>query len=233
MQNKHSSDQRLPCNLASNLPKCISMRRHLKFETIIQKNIQSMEIKKYPIQPYLTLNIIPRISLHTLLSQTDIPKAESSPKEVESQEASQKKSQDAGSKSSSASGKQQEAKDEGKDAEKEREEAATRIQAAFRGHHARKSTLYFDIFISYASHDFAIPRASYQVTRDGTPTYNVFQATAIKQTWHSPFTLAENPEKKDKEDSNNISPRNHIMDIENLKVVDLSRQNDIGHNTNN
>lgn len=69
----------------------------------------------------------------------DIPKAESSPTEVESQEASQKKSQEAGSKSSSASGKQQEAKDEGKDAEKEREEAATRIQAAFRGHHARKS----------------------------------------------------------------------------------------------
>ncbi|KAK1135677.1 hypothetical protein K0M31_000262 [Melipona bicolor] len=69
----------------------------------------------------------------------DIPKAESSPTKVESQEASQKKSQEAGSKSSSASGKQQEAKDEGKDEEKEREEAATRIQAAFRGHHARKS----------------------------------------------------------------------------------------------
>ncbi|KAK1135678.1 hypothetical protein K0M31_000263 [Melipona bicolor] len=42
---------------------------------------------------------------------------------------------------------------------------------------------------------------------------------------HSPFTLAKTPEKKDKEedDSNNINPRNHIMDIENLKVVDLSR----------
>ncbi|KAF3424877.1 hypothetical protein E2986_01084 [Frieseomelitta varia] len=74
----------------------------------------------------------------------DIPKAENSPTEVESQEASQKKSQEAkkqeaGSKNSSDSGKQQEAKEEGKDAEKEREEAATRIQAAFRGHHARKS----------------------------------------------------------------------------------------------
>ncbi|XP_043516582.1 neuromodulin isoform X2 [Frieseomelitta varia] len=76
--------------------------------------------------------------------KNDIPKAENSPTEVESQEASQKKSQEAkkqeaGSKNSSDSGKQQEAKEEGKDAEKEREEAATRIQAAFRGHHARKS----------------------------------------------------------------------------------------------
>ncbi|CAD1479759.1 unnamed protein product, partial [Heterotrigona itama] len=67
-----------------------------------------------------------------------IPKAESSPTKVESQEASQKRSQEAGSKNSSESGKQ-EAKEEGKDGDKEREEAATRIQAAFRGHHARKS----------------------------------------------------------------------------------------------
>ncbi|XP_029052262.1 IQ calmodulin-binding domain containing protein igloo isoform X2 [Osmia lignaria lignaria] len=61
----------------------------------------------------------------------DIPKAsEGSSAKVESQEASQGKTEEKDSK---------EDKKEEKVAEKEREEAATRIQAAFRGHHARKS----------------------------------------------------------------------------------------------
>ncbi|XP_003701713.1 IQ calmodulin-binding domain containing protein igloo [Megachile rotundata] len=63
----------------------------------------------------------------------DIPKAsEGSAAKVESQEATQEKSEE--SKDS-----KQEQKNEDKVAEKTREEAATRIQAAFRGHHARKS----------------------------------------------------------------------------------------------
>lgn len=63
----------------------------------------------------------------------DIPKAsEGSSTKVESQEATQEKSEE--SKDS-----KQEQKNEDNVAEKTREEAATRIQAAFRGHHARKS----------------------------------------------------------------------------------------------
>ncbi|XP_043597466.1 neuromodulin isoform X1 [Bombus pyrosoma] len=71
----------------------------------------------------------------------DISNAESSSTKVESQEASQKKSQErkkeADSKNSNES--KEEGKKEEKGTDKEREAAATRIQAAFRGHHARKS----------------------------------------------------------------------------------------------
>ncbi|XP_017787933.1 PREDICTED: neuromodulin isoform X1 [Habropoda laboriosa] len=66
----------------------------------------------------------------------DIPKSsESSSAKVESQEGSQGKSGE--SKESSESKEEQ--KKEEKASDKDREEAATRIQAAFRGHHARKS----------------------------------------------------------------------------------------------
>ncbi|CAK9803816.1 hypothetical protein ANTQUA_LOCUS3795 [Anthophora quadrimaculata] len=66
----------------------------------------------------------------------DIPKAsESSSAKVESQETSQGKSGE--SKETSESKKEE--KKEDNVTEKDREEAATRIQAAFRGHHARKS----------------------------------------------------------------------------------------------
>lgn len=75
----------------------------------------------------------------------DILKAsESSPTKAESQEASQKKTQESKeskkeSESKSLNEGKEEKKTEEKGVEKEREEAATRIQAAFRGHHARKS----------------------------------------------------------------------------------------------
>lgn len=72
----------------------------------------------------------------------DIPKAsESSSANVESPEAKQEKSKDSKKESESKDSKDSktEEKKEGKVIEKEREEAATRIQAAFRGHHARKS----------------------------------------------------------------------------------------------
>ncbi|XP_043803245.1 neuromodulin isoform X4 [Apis laboriosa] len=62
----------------------------------------------------------------------DITKGESSPAKVDSQESSQKR-QSADSKERKEGEKKEE------DTEKEREKAATRIQAAFRGHHARKS----------------------------------------------------------------------------------------------
>ncbi|XP_076750187.1 IQ calmodulin-binding domain containing protein igloo [Xylocopa sonorina] len=66
----------------------------------------------------------------------DIPKAtESSPAKVESQESQEEKSQP----SKKVSESKEEAKKDEKGTDKEREEAATRIQAAFRGHHARKS----------------------------------------------------------------------------------------------
>ncbi|KOC67326.1 hypothetical protein WH47_09243, partial [Habropoda laboriosa] len=61
--------------------------------------------------------------------------SESSSAKVESQEGSQGKSGE--SKESSESKEEQ--KKEEKASDKDREEAATRIQAAFRGHHARKS----------------------------------------------------------------------------------------------
>ncbi|CAK9803818.1 hypothetical protein ANTQUA_LOCUS3795 [Anthophora quadrimaculata] len=70
------------------------------------------------------------------VSPPDIPKAsESSSAKVESQETSQGKSGE--SKETSESKKEE--KKEDNVTEKDREEAATRIQAAFRGHHARKS----------------------------------------------------------------------------------------------
>ncbi|CAK9826397.1 hypothetical protein ANTRET_LOCUS4256 [Anthophora retusa] len=66
----------------------------------------------------------------------DIPKAsESSSAKVESQETSQGKSGE----SKETSESKEEEKKEDNVTEKDREEAATRIQAAFRGHHARKS----------------------------------------------------------------------------------------------
>ncbi|CAK9818751.1 hypothetical protein ANTPLA_LOCUS9908 [Anthophora plagiata] len=68
--------------------------------------------------------------------KNDIPKAsESSSAKVESQETSQGKSEE----SKETSESKEEEKKEDKVSEKDREEAATRIQAAFRGHHARKS----------------------------------------------------------------------------------------------
>ncbi|KAG7198666.1 hypothetical protein KM043_006021 [Ampulex compressa] len=60
----------------------------------------------------------------------DIPKAtESSPKKANGEEAAKEKSEDS----------KEEQQEESKVTEKDKDEAATRIQAAFRGHHARKS----------------------------------------------------------------------------------------------
>ncbi|PBC27940.1 neuromodulin isoform X1 [Apis cerana] len=67
----------------------------------------------------------------------DITKAESSPAKVDSQESSQKRQSADSKEKKEAESKGGEKKEE--DTEKEREKAATRIQAAFRGHHARKS----------------------------------------------------------------------------------------------
>lgn len=76
----------------------------------------------------------------------DVLKAsESSPAEVESQESAEaktektKESDSKGSKESKDSNESKDEQSEDKVADKERDEAATRIQAAFRGHHARKS----------------------------------------------------------------------------------------------
>lgn len=66
----------------------------------------------------------------------DITKGESSPAKVDSQESSQKRQSAADSKKEAES-KGGEKKEE--EEKTEREKAATRIQAAFRGHHARKS----------------------------------------------------------------------------------------------
>lgn len=68
---------------------------------------------------------------------SDITKAESSPAKVDSQESSQKRQSADSKEKKEAESKGGEKKEE--DTEKEREKAATRIQAAFRGHHARKS----------------------------------------------------------------------------------------------
>ncbi|XP_076235900.1 IQ calmodulin-binding domain containing protein igloo [Calliopsis andreniformis] len=76
----------------------------------------------------------------------DVPKAsESSPAKVESKESSKEKTEEvkeSDSKESKDSTESNGSKEEAKSdqvTDKEREEAATRIQAAFRGHHARKS----------------------------------------------------------------------------------------------
>lgn len=73
----------------------------------------------------------------------DIPKAsEDISEKVEWQESKQEKSEEkkeSESKEQESNGSQEEAENEDEAGGKEREEAATRIQAAFRGHHARKS----------------------------------------------------------------------------------------------
>ncbi|XP_054006657.1 neuromodulin [Hylaeus anthracinus] len=72
----------------------------------------------------------------------DIPKAsEGSPTKVESQEAQSEKSETKESQSQEPkdSNESQEEQKEDTDADQEREKAATRIQAAFRGLHVRKS----------------------------------------------------------------------------------------------
>lgn len=79
-------------------------------------------------------NNIPNIL--TIDKFSDITKGESSPAKVDSQESSQKRQSAADSKKEAES-KGGEKKEE--EEKTEREKAATRIQAAFRGHHARKS----------------------------------------------------------------------------------------------
>ncbi|XP_033334395.1 IQ calmodulin-binding domain containing protein igloo [Megalopta genalis] len=67
----------------------------------------------------------------------DIPKAsENSSEKVEAQETKQEKTE---AKEQESNGSKEEEENEGEAGDKERAEAATRIQAAFRGHHARKS----------------------------------------------------------------------------------------------
>ncbi|XP_031369821.1 neuromodulin isoform X2 [Apis dorsata] len=68
---------------------------------------------------------------------SNITKGESSPAKVDSQESSQKRQSADSKERKEEESKGGEKKEE--DTEKEREKAATRIQAAFRGHHARKS----------------------------------------------------------------------------------------------
>ncbi|XP_017763955.1 PREDICTED: GRIP1-associated protein 1 [Eufriesea mexicana] len=74
----------------------------------------------------------------------DILKVSESSSPTKAEEASQKKTQESKeskkeSESKSLNEGKEEKRTEGKGVEKQREEAATRIQAAFRGHHARKS----------------------------------------------------------------------------------------------
>ncbi|OAD52645.1 hypothetical protein WN48_00607 [Eufriesea mexicana] len=88
-------------------------------------------------------------SLHFRVSRCacggeDILKVSESSSPTKAEEASQKKTQESKeskkeSESKSLNEGKEEKRTEGKGVEKQREEAATRIQAAFRGHHARKS----------------------------------------------------------------------------------------------
>lgn len=77
-----------------------------------------------------------------IFSFPDIPKAEDRSKDIETQEASREKSgetKESQSETKEPEKSQEEQKKEDTVADKEREEAATRIQAAFRGLHVRKS----------------------------------------------------------------------------------------------
>lgn len=82
-------------------------------------------------------NFRPLILTLTIDKFSDITKGESSPAKVDSQESSQKRQSADSKERKEEESKGGEKKEE--DTEKEREKAATRIQAAFRGHHARKS----------------------------------------------------------------------------------------------
>lgn len=107
---------------------CTNFRKLYKFDKT------DNHTNKYIFYFQKICNNIPNIL--TIDKFSDITKGESSPAKVDSQESSQKRQSAADSKKEAES-KGGEKKEE--EEKTEREKAATRIQAAFRGHHARKS----------------------------------------------------------------------------------------------